>query len=72
MSEKTPPRVAIIGVWLESNRQAPVAYEADFRNFYQLEGEAILEAARQPNPSIMGEAASFVKAISRWRSGTLA
>ncbi|MEO8651751.1 MAG: M81 family metallopeptidase [Hyphomicrobiaceae bacterium] len=63
MSEKTSPRVAIIGVWLESNRQAPIAYEADFRNFYQLEGEAILEAARQPNPSIMGEASAFIKSM---------
>ena len=57
------PRVAIIGVWLESNRQAPVAYEADFTSFYQLEGEAILEAARAKNPFIIGEAAAFVKTM---------
>lgn len=57
------PRVAIIGVWLESNRQAPVATEADFRSFYQLEGAEILEAARMPNPYLMGEAAAFVKTM---------
>lgn len=57
------PRVAIIGVWLESNRQAPVAKEADFKSFYQLEGEAILEAARAKHPFIIGEAAAFVKTM---------
>ena len=59
----TNPRVAIVGVWLESNRQAPVAYEDDFKSFYQLEGEAILEAARAKNPFILGEAAAFVKTM---------
>ena len=57
------PRVAIAGVWLESNRQAPVATEADFRSFYQLEGEAILAAAREKHPRILGEAAAFVKTM---------
>ena len=57
------PRVAIIGVWLESNRQAPVAREADFTSYYCLEGAAILEAARALNPKIMGEAAAFVKTM---------
>ncbi len=63
MSEKKVPRVGIIGVWLESNRQAPVATEEDFKSFFQLEGEAILEAARKPNPSILIEAAAFVKTM---------
>ncbi|HRD77792.1 MAG TPA: M81 family metallopeptidase, partial [Hyphomicrobiaceae bacterium] len=58
-----PPRVAIIGVWLESNRAAPVTGESQFRGFYWLEGEAILEAARAKNPSILGEAAAFVKTM---------
>jgi microcystin degradation protein MlrC len=57
------PRVAILGVWLESNRQAPVATEADFRSFYQLEGAAILEEARAGHPRILGEAAAFVKTM---------
>jgi microcystin degradation protein MlrC len=57
------PRIAIVGVWLESNRQAPVATHDDFKSYYYLEGEAILDAARMPNPLIMGEAAAFVKAM---------
>ncbi|MBS0241615.1 MAG: M81 family metallopeptidase [Proteobacteria bacterium] len=57
------PRVAIIGVWLESNRFAPVAKEKDFKEFYQLEGESILKEARQPSPFILGEAAAFVKTM---------
>jgi microcystin degradation protein MlrC len=57
------PRVAIIGVWLESNRFAPVAKAQDFKDFYQLEGEAILGAAREKNPFILGEAAAFVKTM---------
>jgi len=57
------PRVAIIGVWLESNRLAPVAAEKDFRDYYWLEGAAILEAARDPHPFIVGEAAAFVKTM---------
>src|SRR6478752_4645403 len=57
------PRVAILGVWLESNRQAPVATFDDFRSYYHLEGAAILDAARAANPRIMGEAAAFVKTM---------
>lgn len=57
------PRVAILGVWLESNRAAPVAREQDFRDYYWHEGEAILAAARDPNPFIIGEAAAFVRAM---------
>jgi microcystin degradation protein MlrC len=57
------PRIAIVGVWLESNRSAPVAVEKDFRDYYWHEGEAILSAAREPNPFIIGEAAAFVKTM---------
>ncbi len=57
------PRIAIIGVWLESNKQAPVAKEHDFTSYYCLEGQAILEAARAKNPIVMGEAAAFVKTM---------
>jgi microcystin degradation protein MlrC len=57
------PRVAIIGVWLESNRQAPVATAADFSSYYCLEGAAILDEGRATNPRIMGEAAAFIKTM---------
>jgi len=59
----TNPRVAIIGVWLESNRFAPVAKEEHFKSFYQLEGQDILTEARKANPFILGEAAAFVKTM---------
>ena len=57
------PRVAIVGVWLESNRQAPVAKRSDFESYYLLQGNNILEASRAVNPTIMGEAAAFVKTM---------
>ncbi len=57
------PRVAIVGVWLESNRQAPIALQDDFKSYYWLEDAAILDEARAPNPAIMGEAAAFVKTM---------
>lgn len=57
------PRVGIIGVALESNRQAPVAGEADFKSHVLLEGEAILAEARARHPRILGEAAAFVKTM---------
>ena len=57
------PRVAIVGVWLESNRQAPVAAAHDFKSYYCLEGAVILDAARAANPLIMGEAAAFVQTM---------
>ena len=54
------PRVAIIGVWLESNRQAPVAKEDDFKSFYQLEGRPILDAARAANPLLRRVRSRFI------------
>src|ERR1700752_1895833 len=57
------PRVAIVGIWLESNRHAPIARHDDFKSYYCLEGTAILDAARAANPLIMGEAAAFVKTM---------
>lgn len=57
------PRVAILGVILESNRIAPVAGEDDFRSFYWLEGEDIVADARAELPTIAMEAAAFVRAM---------
>jgi hypothetical protein len=65
------PRIAIVGVWLESNRQAPVATHDDFKSYYYLEGATILDAARMPNPSIMGEAAAFVNTMDATGPWTL-
>ena len=55
------PRIAILGVILESNRQSPVATRADFESHYILEGDALLSAAREEHSVIAPEAAAFVK-----------
>ena len=57
------PRVALIGIILESNRFAPVAGEQDFRTCSWLEGDAILEEARTPNTGICKEASQFVRTM---------
>ncbi len=57
------PRVAILGVILESNRISPVAGEEDFRSFYWLEGADILTDARAEHPTIAMEAAAFVRTM---------
>ena len=56
-----PPRIAILGVILESNRQSPVASRADFESHYIVEGEDLLSAARAPQTVIAPEAAAFVQ-----------
>jgi microcystin degradation protein MlrC len=57
------PRVAIIGVALESNRQAPPAGESDFASAYIMRGQDILEDARAEHPRIMREVSAFVRAM---------
>ena len=59
----TGPRVAILGVCLESNRAAPVAREADFRALVWLEGDALIEAARERPEALPGELAAFIGAM---------
>ena len=60
-----PPRVAILGVHLESNAFAPVTREADFRSLCYLEGEAIMAEARKPAPALPAEVAAFVAEMDR-------
>lgn len=57
------PRVAIIGVILESNRRSPPAGEEDFRGLYWLEGDEIMGACRAESPLVALESAAFVKAM---------
>jgi microcystin degradation protein MlrC len=59
----TAPRVAIIGVALESNRQALPAGENDFASAYIMRGQDILADARAKHPRIMREACAFVRAM---------
>ena len=57
------PRVAMLGVFLESNRAAPVAVEADFRSLIWLEGAALIETARERPAGVPAELAAFVAAM---------
>ena len=57
----TCPKIALLGVILESNRLSPVATRADFESLYVVEGSDLLGAARQPNSAIAPEASAFVQ-----------
>ena len=59
----TSPRVAILGLALESNRWSRPAGEEDFKSACWLEGDAILQEARAAAPAMPMEAAAFVKAM---------
>jgi microcystin degradation protein MlrC len=58
-----PPRIALAGIVLESNAFAPVATEADFRNFYWFEGQQLLDEARRTGSVIALEMSAFVAAM---------
>lgn len=59
----TSPRVALVGLALESNRWSKPASESDFRAACWLEGAAILKEARAAAPAMPMEAAGFVHAM---------
>ena len=63
MAPSNPPRIALMGIMLESNAFAPVATEEDFRNNYYREGEAIVEESRAAVSSMPREMAAFVQAM---------
>ncbi len=58
------PRVAILGMHLESNAFAPVSTEEDFRKSCYFEGEAMMVEAAKPAPAMPGEIPAFVKAMN--------
>lgn len=58
-----PPRVALLGMILESNRMSAPAMRADFESLTWLEGEALLAEARRPTPVLAKEFAAFVSAM---------
>ena len=58
------PRVAILGMHLESNAFAPVSTEDDFRKSCYFEGDAMLAEAAQPAPAMPGEIPAFVNAMN--------
>jgi len=57
------PRVALLGMILESNRFARPATEDDFRSLTWLEGEDLLAEARAETPVLAAEFAAFVRAL---------
>lgn len=61
--QTTGPRVALLGMILESNRYAPPATRADFDSLTWLSGADLLAEARQPTPSLAREFSAFVKAM---------
>ncbi len=59
----TGPRVALLGMILESNRFAKPAAREDFDSLTWLEGEALLAEARGKTPVLATEFAAFVAAM---------
>lgn len=57
------PKVALLGMILESNRFARPANEHDFRSLTWLGGKALLDEARSTTPSLAAEFAAFVRAM---------
>jgi microcystin degradation protein MlrC len=55
------PRIALLGIHLESNGFAPPSTEADFRSACYLEGMAILGEAAKPAPAMPAEMAAFIR-----------
>jgi microcystin degradation protein MlrC len=58
------PRIAILGMHLESNAFAPVTTEADFRASCYYEGEAMLAEAAKPAPAMPAEIPGFIEAMN--------
>ncbi len=59
----TGPRVALMGMILESNRYARPATREDFESLTWLGGDALMAEARSPAPSLAVEFAAFVRAM---------
>jgi microcystin degradation protein MlrC len=57
------PRIAILGMHLESNAFAPVTTAQDFRTSCYLEGEAMLAEAARPAPAMPAEVPGFIAAM---------
>ena len=57
------PRVALLGMILESNRFARPATRADFESLCWLEGDDLMAEARNAAPVLAPEFAAFVRAM---------
>ena len=63
MPSAARPRVAILGLMLESNRFAPVVTEEEFVKRVYLAGDEILEDLRSPDPKLPTEIRGFAAAM---------
>jgi len=63
------PRIALIGMHLESNSFAPPTTESDFRRLCYLEGEAIVVEAAKAAPAMPLEVPGFVDELARLSFG---
>ncbi|MEO0993574.1 MAG: M81 family metallopeptidase [Pseudomonadota bacterium] len=63
MAPNPRPRVALMGMILESNRFARPVTRADFERLTWMAGAALLSEARSPTPSLAPEFAAFVRAM---------
>lgn len=61
----TKPRVALLGMHLESNAFAPTSTEEDFRKSCYFEGEAMLTEAAKPAPAMPGEIPGFIGVMNQ-------
>jgi len=59
----TSPRVALMGMILESNRYARVATQADFDSLTWMQGDDLLAEARAETPRLAKEFSAFVRAM---------
>ncbi|MFK7994256.1 MAG: M81 family metallopeptidase [Granulosicoccus sp.] len=59
----SPPRVALMGMILESNRYARPATQAEFDSLTWLKGDDLLAEARSETPLLAKEFAAFVRAM---------
>jgi len=59
----TSPRVALMGMILESNRYAKPASKADFDSLTWMGGNALMAEARSNTPSLAQEFAAFVRGM---------
>ena len=63
MPDRSSPRVALLGFSIECNKFAPPATKAHFLARTYLEGDAIVEEARSPTPTMLPETPGFVAAM---------
>jgi microcystin degradation protein MlrC len=63
MPHRSPPRVALLGFSIECNKFAPPARKEHFLARTYLEGDAIVEGARSPTPTMLPETPGFVAAM---------